>query len=585
MSLRMKSASSSEVSPVREAVRSLRGAFIAVGAFSAVINVLYLTSSIYMIQVYDRVLMSRSVPTLVALSILAVGLFVLQGLLETVRGRLLVRVGGRLDEALGGRVYKAFLAMPPRGGRSEESLQPVRDLDTARSFIAGMGPVAILDMPWMPFFLIFIFILHPALGWFAVFGGATLVALTWLTERLTHAPTRRAGGLGGRRLNMAEMTRRNAEAVRAMGFVDRMTARWLVANAAYRDVQHDATDVHVALSTASKVMRLVLQSGILGLGAWLVVRGEVSAGAIFASNIAMTRALAPIDGAIANWKSFILFREASARLEKLLQPEGDHPAPMPLPPPMRELAVEGLHAGPPGSRTPFVRAVSFKLRAGQGLGVIGPSASGKSTLVRALVGAWPLMAGEVRLDGATTDQWSPEALGAHVGYLPQDVELLEGTVAENIARFAEAPDPAAVIAAAQAAGIHEMILAMPDGYDTQIGEGAFMPSGGQRQRIGLARALYGDPFLVVLDEPNSNLDVAGDAALQTALAGVRARGGIAVVVAHRPSALASLDMVAVMAEGRLSQFGTREEILPTVLPGPAAGRARAVDLVRGGGAA
>ncbi len=585
MSLRMKSVSHPEASPVREAVRSLKSAFVAVGAFSAVINILYLTSSFYMIQVYDRVLMSRSVPTLVALSVLALGLFVVQGLLETVRGRLLVRVGGRLDEALGGRVYRAFLAMPPRGGRTEESLQPVRDLDTARGFIAGMGPVAILDMPWMPFFLIFIFILHPALGWFAVFGGASLIALTWLTERLTHDPTRKAGGLGGRRMNLAEMTRRNAEAVRAMGFVDRMTARWLAANAAYREVQHGATDVHVALTASSKVMRLVLQSGILGLGAWLAVRGEVSAGAIFASNIAMTRALAPVDGAIANWKSFILFREATARLEKLLSLEKDRPAPMPLPPPMRELSVEGLHAGPPGSRTPFVRAAGFKLRAGQGLGVIGPSASGKSTLVRAIVGAWPPMAGEVRLDGAMTDQWSPEALGAHVGYLPQDVELLEGTVAENIARFADQPDAAAVIAAARAAGIHEMILEMPDGYDTQIGEGGFMPSGGQRQRIGLARALYGDPFLVVLDEPNSNLDAAGDAALQNALAAVRGRGGIAVVVAHRPSALASLDMVAVMADGKITQFGPRDEILPTVLAGPAVARTRPVDLVRGGGAA
>ncbi len=595
----MNERSAARPSEIRKAIGSLRGAYVAIGVFSAVINVLYLTSSFYMIQVYDRVLASRSVPTLVALSVLAFGLYALQGLLEAVRSRLLVRIGGRLDDMLGGRIYNAFLAMPLRAKKSEDGLQPVRDLDTARSFIAGMGPVAILDMPWMPFFLVFIFILHPALGWFAAAGGALLIGLTLLTEKLTHEPTRQASITSSRRLGLADMTRRNAEVVRVMGFSERMAKRWLVANAAHKDVQHDVTDLTAGLSAVSKMLRLVMQSGILGLGAWLAVRGDVSAGAIFASNIAMSRALAPIETAIGNWKSFIMFREARGRLEKLLEaiPAGEDM--MPLPAPEKELAVESLFLGAPGAQKPFVQNVSFKLQAGQGLGVIGPSASGKSTLVRGIVGAWPSMRGGVRFDGAASDQWTSENLGVHIGYLPQDVELLEGTVAENISRFTENPAPAAIIKAAKIAQVHEMILSLPDGYDTLIGDAGIMLSGGQRQRIGLARALYGDPFLVVLDEPNSNLDGAGEEALTSALGMVRARGGIVIVVAHRPSALAALDMAAVMAEGQMVHFGPRDEVLAKALQPPAQaakpvppkpapvppGRPRGIEVMRSGGAA
>jgi PrtD family type I secretion system ABC transporter len=568
------------IGDIRKAIGLLRGAFVAIGAFSAVVSVLYLTSSIYMIQVYDRVLMSGSVPTLVALSVLALALYGMHGLLEAIRGRLLVRIGGRLDDMLAERVYRAFLALPFKGGKTEDGLQPVRDLDSARTFIAGMGPVAILDMPWMPLFLGFIFILHPVLGWFALGGGAVLVCMTLLTEKLTHAPTRKASGTSARRFGLAEMTRRNAEVVRVMGMTDRMARRWLSTNEEHKKVQHDVTDLTVVLSSASKMLRLVLQSGILGLAAWLVIRGELSAGAMFAANIAMTRALAPIETAIANWKSFIMFRESKARLEKLLASFPEDAEPMPLPPPARELTVEGLYVGPPGVPKPFVQNASLKLSAGQGLGIIGPSASGKSTLVRGIVGAWPALRGEVRLDGAAMEQWSSTELGVHVGYLPQDVELLDGTIAENIARFADNPSPAAVIKAATIAGIHEMILMMPDGYDTVIGPGGYMPSGGQRQRIGLARAVFGDPFLLVLDEPNSNLDNEGEEALAKALSQVRARGGIVVIVAHRPSALGAVDMVAMMSEGQIRHFGPRDEVLAKVLQPP---RARNVEILRQGG--
>ncbi|RCS21658.1 type I secretion system permease/ATPase [Phyllobacterium salinisoli] len=543
------------------ALASLRGWLVGVGLFSGVINLLALTGSLFMLQIYDRVLPSHSGVTLVALMIVAIGLYAVQGALDVIRSRLLVRMGSRLDEKLGARIYAIVLQLPLRMGRNGDGLQPVRDLDTMRSFLSGQGPSALLDLPWIPIYLAFVFMLHPWLGWLATAGALVLIGLTLITELQSRKPAREVMIEANKRHALSSAGRRNAEVLHAMGFGGRLQARWLTANASHLAAHQRASDVTGGLGAISKVFRGFLQSAILALGAWLTIKGEVSAGAIIASSIASARALAPIETAIGNWKFFMAARESRKRLIKLLDALPPSHAPMSLPSPARELILEGLTAGAPGSLLPIMQNVSFKLEAGQGLGVIGPSAAGKSTLVRAMIGVWPSMRGIVRIDGAALDQWSPAELGQHIGYLPQDIELFDGTVAENISRFAHDPDPQTIIAAAQAANIHEMILHLADGYGTRLGEDGTSLSAGQRQRIALARALYGDPFLVVLDEPNSNLDAEGEAALTHAIHGIRNRGGIVVVVAHRPSAIAAVDILAVMAGGLVQAFGPKDEVL------------------------
>lgn len=514
-----------------------------------------------MLQVYDRVLTSRSVPTLVALAIMATLLYLIQGVLDLVRTRMLVRMGSRVDEILGEQTYAAVLSLPLRARVDGDGLQPIRDLDSIRTFLSGPGPSAILDLPWIPLYLGFVFILHAWLGWLASAGAFVLISLTVVTELLSREPAKRAHVEGNRRQALATAGRRNAEALRAMGFAHRHQARWLTANTAFLDAHRRASDVSGGLGAISKVFRAILQSAILALGAWLTIQGEVSGGAIIASSIVSSRALAPIEQAIANWKNFLSARESRRRLSELLDQAAMRTEPMALPAPRRELVLENVFAGPPGAMAATAANISFKIDAGQGLGIIGPSAAGKSSLVRSIVGAWPILRGAIRLDGATLDQWSPASLGEHMGYLPQDIELFAGTVAENISRFEHDPDPQAILNAAQAAHVHDMIVRLPAGYETQIGPDGTALSAGQRQRIGLARALYRDPFLVVLDEPNSNLDAEGEAAVSRAILGVRDRGGIAIVVAHRPSAIAAVDLVAVMAEGAIKLFGPKEEVL------------------------
>jgi len=548
---------------------AVRGWLVAVGMFSGLINLLALTGSIFMLQVYDRVLTSRSVPTLVALAIIAAALYLLQGVLDLVRTRMLVRMGSRLDEILGEKTYSAVLTLPLKTRGDGDGLQPIRDLDSIRSFLTGPGPSAILDLPWIPIYLAFVFILHAWLGWLATAGAVALIILTLTTEALSRKPAKRVFAEGNKRQTLAAAGRRNAEVLKVMGFAERHQARWLAANAAYLSAHQHASDITGGLGALSKVFRALLQSAILALGAWLTILGEVSGGAIIASSIVSSRALAPIEQAIANWKAFLSAREARGRLGTLLSgPDAASLAPMQLPPPNHTLNLEGVFAGPPGATTPVVSNVSFRLEAGQGLGIIGPSASGKTTLARAIVGAWPVLRGSVRLDGATLDQWAPAELGRHMGYLPQDIELFAGTVAENISRFEPEADPEAVIAAARAANVHDMIVRLPGGYETQIGAEGTTLSAGQRQRLALARALYRDPFLVVLDEPNSNLDADGEAALSKAIAGIRARRGIVIVIAHRPSAIAAVDLLAVMANGVMAQFGAKEDILAKVIRQP-----------------
>ena len=551
-------------SELAEVLATCRSVFITVGLFSGAVNILTLTGSIYMIQIYDRVLPSRSVPTLVGLTLLIVFLFALQGVLDFLRQRLLTRIGSTLDAELSRRIYGIIVTLPLKTTASD-GLQPMRDFDNIRNFLSGMGPTALFDLPWMPLYLLICFLLHPWLGVTALIGALLLVALTIATEILSRKPTVQAVAHASMRHAQAEASRRNAEAIRAMGMGGSLGRRWTEVNDKYLMAQARAADAAGGFGAISRVLRLLLQSIVLGVGAFLAISDQVTAGVIIGASIITSRALAPIETATAHWRGFVGARQSWRRLNELLASLPSDPERMALPPPRHSVNVEGIAVAAPGGRQPIISNVAFALSAGDGLGIIGPSASGKSTLVRALVGVWPLVRGTIRLDGAALDQWNAEALGASIGYLPQDVELFAGTVAENITRFAEDPDPALIVSAAKAAGAHEMILKLPQGYDTQIGEGGAALSAGQRQRIGLGRALYGDPFLVVLDEPNSNLDAEGEAALTEAIRGARARGGIVVIVAHRPSALAAIDRVLVLRGGTVQALGPRDEVLRKTL--------------------
>jgi PrtD family type I secretion system ABC transporter len=551
-----------------------RHAFLGVGAMSAMINVLYLTGSFFMLEIYDRVLPSRSIPTLVGLAVIAAVLYAFQGVLDVFRGRVLTRIGASLDEALSGRIFDIVVRLPLKTRTSGDGLQAVRDLDQVRAFMSSLGPTALFDLPWMPLYLGICFIFHFWIGMTATIGALILVGVTLLTEFRTREPTKAAAETGATRTALALASRRNAEVLQAMGMGGRVGALWGGANAKYMASQQRASDVAGGLGAASKVLRMALQSAVLGVGAYLVIEQQATAGIIIAGSILAARALAPVELAIANWRGFVAARQSWKRLVELMAALPQRGESLPLPAPRTGLAVEGVSATPPSVQRFVVQDVAFTLKSGNGLGVIGPSASGKSSLARVLVGVWTPLRGKVRLDGAALEQWDPESLGRHIGYLPQDVELFAGTVAENIARFHPQPDAEAVLAAAKAANVHDLILRLPEGYETQVGDGGAALSAGQQQRIALARALYGDPFLIVLDEPNSNLDAEGEQALTQAILSARARGRIVVVIAHRPSALAAVDLVLVMAEGKAQAFGPKDEVLAKVLrrsgaPGPA----------------
>lgn len=550
------------------ALDSCRSAIIAIGLFSGMSNILMLTGAIFMLEIYDRVLPSRSVPTLVALLIIAVTLFAALGILDLIRGRILVRIAARIDEAIGERVYQSLVRLPLTAGNRSDGLQPLRDLDAVRSFLSGMGPIALFDLPWLPIYLIVCFAFHYLIGLTALIGAIVLAALTVMTELLAQKPSRETAAHVLARNGLADISRRNAEALTAMGMTGRLAARWSDIDRRYMASQQRASDIAGGFSALSKVLRMMLQSGVLAVGAWLVINQQATAGIIIAGSIISARALAPVDLVIANWKGFIAARQGWRRLGRLLTLFPVQAAMMPLDPPAKSLSVEAVSAIAPGSQKFVVQDINFFLKSGNGLGIIGPSGSGKSCLARILVGVWPPLRGKVRLDGAALDQWIPEALGRHIGYLPQDVELIAGSVAQNIARFETVADAEAIMAAAKAAGVHDMIVGLPEGYETQVGEQGTLLSAGQAQRIALARALYRDPFLVILDEPNSNLDSEGDEALNRAVLGVRARGGIVVIVAHRPSAIAGVDLVLVMRDGRQQAFGPKDEILSKVLQRP-----------------
>ena len=560
----------SQRSELGTALHACRSAFIGVGVMSAVINFLYLTGSFFMLEIYDRVLPSRSIPTLVGLVVLAGGLYVVQGILDLIRGRILIRIGSTLDELLSRRVYETVVRLPLRVGNRAEGLQPLRDLDNIRSFLSGMGPSALFDLPWLPLYLAICFAFHPLIGITALVGAILLIGLTVLTEYLTGEPMKRSTSLAMRRQDLALTSRRNAEVLAAMGMAGRVCKRWDESNRDYLSSMQRASDVSGGLGAIAKVMRMMLQSAVLAVGAYLVINQQATAGIIIAGSILSARALAPVDLAIAHWKGFVAARQSWNRLNKLLGMLPEQAAPTLLEAPYQKLSVEALTINPPGEQKVVVAEVTFALQAGQGVGVIGPSGSGKSSLARALVGVWQPVRGRVRLDGAALDQWSPEVLGSHLGYLPQDVELFAGTIAQNIARFEDDARSDDIIAAAREAQVHDLIIGMREGYDTQIGDQGSVLSAGQAQRIALARALYRNPFLVVLDEPNSNLDSEGDAALNKAILSVRARGGIVVVIAHRPVGIESVDQVLVLKDGRSQAFGPKDAVLGQVLQRPAA---------------
>jgi len=552
-------------SDLAAALRECSGALVGIIVFSGLMNLLTLTGPIFMLQVYDRVVPSKSVATLLGLSLITAVLYGALGFFDQLRARVLIRVGAYVDEVIHPKVFKAVVTMPLRTALPGDGLQPLRDLDQIRNFISGGGPAAFSDLPFLPIQIIICFLIHPFIGWATVFGASVIFVLTLATDLTVRRLTLQVSEKSSQRLAVLEAGRRNAEALRALGMVGRVAERWAAINRAYEDSHVKVLERSGGFAGVSRVFRMMFQSGVLGVGAYLVISGEASFGVIIAASILSARALQPVEQLVANWRGFVASRQGWRRLKATLANFPDNAQPMELPPPRTSLAVESLAVVPPSSQRPAVVDVSLMLQAGNGLGIIGPSGAGKSSLVRAMIGAWMPFRGRVRLDGASLDQWEPDALGRHIGYLPQDVELFAGSVAENIARFEADADPALIVQAARAAGVHEMILRLPNGYSTEIGEAGSSLSAGQRQRIALARALYREPFIVVLDEPNSNLDAEGDAALTQAILSIRQRGGIAIVVAHRPSALEGCDLVLAMTNGAVAAFGQKEEVLRKVL--------------------
>lgn len=566
-----------QTSQLRAALERSRAALVTVGWLSAIINILLLGGPLYMLLIYDSVMPSGSVATLFGLLAMIVVVYAFQGLFDLLRIRILGDVAAGLEARMTGRVHRAMTAMALRArGERDDGLTPMRDLDTIRAFLASPGPGALMDLPWLFLFLGLLTVLHYWLGFTALMGALVLVGLTILNHRLTRQPSEELSGARAYRSKLAQDTHRHVEAIRALGMGERMYDIWHAANAELSTAQDRVTRTASLITGVSRIFRMFLQSVVLSVGALLYLAGEASGGIVFAASILAARALAPIDQAIAHWGSFTAARQGWARLDALFEAIPDEEeATTQLPAPERVLKVEALAVAPPGAPEAVLRDVAFELEAGDAMGIIGPSAAGKTTLARALVGVWPPLEGAVRLDGASLDQWEPDALGAHLGYLPQHVELFDGTIAQNIARLEVNPPSEAVLAAGRAGGVHEMILALPGGYDTRIGAGGIQLSAGQRQRIGLARALYRDPFLMVLDEPNSNLDSEGEAALDAAIADARARGGIVALVAHRPSALRQVNKVLVLQKGRQVAFGERDEVLAKMLSQPGATPIRA----------
>jgi PrtD family type I secretion system ABC transporter len=552
-------------------LKSSKGAFISALFFSWILNLLMLTGSLFMLQVYDRVIPSGSVPTLVALSLIVLVLYIFYGVLDFVRARILVRIGRRIEETLRSRVFDAMAHLALKRNNVVGG-QPVQDLSTIRQFLGGQGPLAFMDMPFVPIFLLVCFLLHWVLGVVAFISAAIIFVLAILTERSSRHPIAQANASGMKAMAITEEARRNSEALHSLGMKGAVRRNWA-------KVQHEALDFHTRANDAgglysmfSKVFRMITQSAMLAAGAWLAIRHEISGGTIIASSIIMGRALAPVEQAVGNWQQFLGFRKAYERLNRVLDAVAPDEQRMALPDPKGFLDVENLAVMLPGSDKPVLQGITFKVEPGKGLGIIGPTGAGKSTLARTLVGLLTPVRGSVRLDGATADQRDDDALGRLIGYLPQDTQIFDGTVAQNISRFVENPDSLKIVEAAQLANIHDFIMRLPQGYDTPLAEGGSRLSAGQRQRVALARALFGDPVLFVMDEPNSNLDADGEIALDRAIRASIKRGAAVVVVAHRPSALHAMDHLLVLTNGQVAAMGTRDEIMRKVSQPPQNGQ-------------
>ena len=552
-----------EKNDLAEALQRSRKAMVAVGLFSAVINMLMLVSPIYMLQLYDRVLTSGNVSTLVALTGIALFLLGVLALMDIVRQRIMVRVSTHLDGDLGDRVF--YSLFNSNLSRAKMTSQPIRDFETVRQFITTPGLFAIFDAPWVPFFLIIVFIIHPILGLIALTGAIIIFIMAIGTEVLSRQLLRKANAYTSQSSMFAETSLKNADVLQAMGMLDGLQRRWRKIRDPGVSLQASASDRMGILLGSTKAVRFALQVGMLCGGGYLALQQIITPGVMIAASIIMGRALAPVEQAIGAWRGFVGARGAYARLRKLLETTPQQDEGIELPRPNGAIDVEGVVAAPPGAAKAVLKNIGFNLQPGELCGIIGPSASGKTTLGRLLVGVWAPQNGSVRLDGAEVSQWHPSDRGKYVGYLPQDIELFNGSVAENISRFETDPEPAKVIKAAMDGGCHEMILRLPRGYETIIGEGGNMLSGGQRQRLGFARAMYGDPAFVVLDEPNSNLDPEGNQALIQAVAAAKARGVTQVIIAHNIEVLFQADRILVLKDGAPEAFGPAREVLEKYL--------------------
>lgn len=544
---------------IEQVLMLFKRTFLTVGCFSAVSNLLMLVPSLYMLQVYDRVLPSRNEFTLLMLTVMMLGGYLFMSALELVRSFVLVRVGARFDMELNKRVYTAAFEhnLKRGGGNAGQSLA---DLTNIRQFLTGNGLFAFFDAPWFPLYLIVIFMFEPSLGVFALCGTAVLVALAYVNERVTHKPLADANSTAIAANAMASNNLRNAEVIESMGMLPNMQSRWFAVHSRFLGLQANASQKAGTIGAVTKFVQVALQSLVLGYGALLAVEGKISPGMMIAASILVGRALAPVQQVIGVWKSYSNTRSAYERLVKLLEENPVRNTAMSLPKPQGALAVENVSAAPPGAQALVLKGLNFAIAPGDVLGVIGASGCGKSTLARLLVGVWPAAAGKVRLDGADIYQWNKAELGPHIGYLPQEIELFAGTVSENIGRFGEV-DAELVVLAAKRAGVHDMILHLPKGYDTPLGEGGAGLSGGQKQRIGLARAMYGDPSVLVLDEPNSNLDEVGEAALVGAIGDLRKRGKTIVLITHRTNVIGATNKLMLLREGTLAMFGPTAEVL------------------------
>jgi len=552
---------------VQQAFFLARGRIIRVALFSGIVNVLTLSGSIYMLQVYDRVLPTKSFATLIGLSMLLIAAYTAQGFFDALRIRMLTRIGALFDQSLQRQIYDCIMALRLRGWDTASVTQPIRDLEVIRMFLSGMGPTAFLDLPWVPFFLIVLFFFHPVIALGAFIGMLLIVGFTFIVEYSTRRHAMELEKLGMLRAAMAKITAYNAEVIHALGMSSRFGNQWRSVNIAYiREILH-IRDIEADIGTMAKMLRYILQSSILGLGAALVITDQATAGIMIASSIMMGRALAPIEIVLGTWKQFKMMLDAMKRLTGMLTAnatdEMEHPA-LELPRPNQSLIAKDLTIVPPGSQNIVGNNLSFELTPGSGLAVMRASGSGKSSLARTLVGVWKPAHGSVCLDGAHIDQWDSDQLGRYMGYMPQDVALFEGTVAQNISRFEKNPSDSQIIEAATLAGAHRLITSWPDGYSRKVGENGGLLSAGQRQRIALARACYGNPFLIVLDEPNANLDTEGEAALADTILRLRERRCIVICVSHRVATLSALNMVMVMTGGRIIAFGPRDQVLASI---------------------